>query len=172
MTDIVDHGVTGKIIKEISEPVGLVMINCTFIEQSLSAIFEITADEVHAAGRKVKRPFGLDDKIKACGKIFRNVETLAHYRAAVQSNLQRLKTIKVIRDTFAHGTVSKFEATSTVFTFNVVNPEDDHHTLQEVRISAENIGIAAGVSYSLATFFQKLATDLMQRETEAGDRHG
>lgn len=56
MTEIVDHGVTGKIIREISEPVGLVMINCTFIEQSLSAIFEITADEVYAAGRKVKRP--------------------------------------------------------------------------------------------------------------------
>lgn len=74
MTEIVDHGVTGEIIKEISEPVGLVMINCTFIEQSLSALFEITADEVYAAGRKVKRPFGLDDKIKVCGKIFRNVE--------------------------------------------------------------------------------------------------
>ncbi|NKK92389.1 hypothetical protein GFL95_14315 [Rhizobium leguminosarum bv. viciae] len=172
MTEIVDHGVTGKIIREISEPVGLVMINCTFIEQSLSAIFEITADEVYAAGRKVKRPFGLDDRIKVCGKIFRNVDTLARYKEAVQSNLQQLKKIKVIRDTFAHGTVSKFEAASTVFTFSVVNPEDDHHTLHEVRISAENIRIAAEMSYSLATFFQKLATDLMERGTGPGDRHG
>ncbi|MGO6672999.1 hypothetical protein AB9E19_21315 [Rhizobium leguminosarum] len=163
MTEIIDHGVTGKIIKEISEPVGLVMINCTFIEQALSAIFEITADEVHAAGRKVKRPFGLDDKIKVCGKIFRNVDTLAQYREAVQPNLQQLKKIKIVRDTFAHGTISGFEAASTVFTFSVVNPEDDYHTLREVRISAENIGNAAEVSYGLATFFQKLATDLMER---------
>ncbi|TBB67725.1 hypothetical protein ELH42_16855 [Rhizobium ruizarguesonis] len=155
MTEIVDHGVTGKIIKEISEPVGLLMINCTFIEQALSAIFEITADEVYAAGRKVERPFGLDDKIKVCGKIFRNVDTLAHYREAVQSNLQQLKKIKVVRDTFAHGTVSKFETASSVFTFSVVNPQDDHHTLHEVRISADNIGNAAEVSYSLASFFSE-----------------
>ncbi|QIO53394.1 hypothetical protein HA461_20455 [Rhizobium leguminosarum bv. trifolii] len=172
MTEIVDHGVTGKIIREISEPVGLLMINCTFIEQALSAIFEITADEVYAAGRKVRRPFGLDDKIKACGKTFRNVDTLTHYKEAVESNLQQLKKIKVIRDTFAHGTVSRFEAASTVFTFSVVNPEDDYHTLREVRISAENIGNAAEVSYGLATFFQKLATDLMLRETGPDDRHG
>jgi len=163
MIDIVDHGITGQLVHEISGPVGLVMINCTFIEMALSAIFEITADEVHAAGRKVKRPFGLDDKIKICGKIFRNVETLSHFEAAVNSNLQELKKVKVVRDTFAHGTLSKYDATASVFTFSVVNPADDHHTLQEVRISAENIGNAADMSYELATFFQKLANDLEGR---------
>ena len=167
MAELADHGITGEIITQISGPVGLVMINCTFIEQALSAIFEITADEVHAAGRKVKRPFGLDDKIMVCGKIFRNVSTLDHYREAVQQNLQQLKKIKIVRDTFAHGTISGFGASSTIFTFSVVNPKEDHHTIKEVKISVENISNAATASYDLANFFQKLAHDLMQREEPA-----
>lgn len=164
MTEIVDHRITGEVIQEISSPVGLVMINCTFIEQALSAIFEITADEVHAAGRRVKRPFGLDDKIKVCGKIFRNVDSLKQHKEAVEQNLQQLKNVKLVRDTFAHGTVSTFNGQTKVFAFSVVNPAENHHTLQEVRISAENIGNAASASYALAEFFQKLASELAERD--------
>lgn len=167
MAELPNHGITGEIITQISGPVGLLMIGCTFIEQALSAILEITADEVHAAGRKVKRPFGLDDKIKTCGKIFRNVGTLDHYKEAVQQNLRQLKKIKTVRDTFAHGTISGFGASSRIFTFNVVNPKDDHHTVEEVKLSVENITDAATASCNLATFFQKLASDLIRREEQA-----
>lgn len=164
MTEVGDPGVTGALIDEISRPIGMVIIGFTLIEGALSALFEITADEVHAAGRKVKRPFALDDKIKICGKIFRNVDTLAPWRNSVESNIKLLKKAKVVRDTFAHGVISTYDQNTDVFTFNLVRPGDDHHSVEEVRVSKENVFRAADTSIGLSTFFQKLAHDLMQRE--------
>lgn len=153
-------------------PIGVVMISFTFIETAMAMLFEITADEVHAAGRKVKRPYALDDKIKICGKIFRNVDTLAPWRDSVEANIKLLKRAKVVRDTFAHGTISTYDEKTGVFTFNHVRPGDDHHIVEEVRVSKEDVLKASETSVALSTFFQNLARDLLQRDSEESNHDG
>ncbi|PWE57897.1 hypothetical protein DEM27_01510 [Metarhizobium album] len=140
----------------------MLIICFTFIEQYLAAISEISAPLVGKAGLKVKRPFGLKDKIKYCKKIFERVPELKGFNCELGSMIDLLYRTKEARDAFAHGTLNEFDVKLGILTLSKVNPTDLDHTVDVVRISLENVERAPIAAMKLANYFGKLATDLQQ----------
>lgn len=165
MGDIPDHGITNDLVKDLSSPVGFIIINWAFIDQHLSGIAEAIWGEIEKDALKLKRGRQYSEKAKALAIAFAELRSLSEYKDRFANLLEHAEKVTEIRHVFCHGTLHHFDPEKKVLTFVKVNPTKgrDAHEMEEVSISADNIFRCAVISLDLATELGKLATELVAK---------
>ncbi|HEY8595999.1 MAG TPA: hypothetical protein VIL84_12220 [Devosiaceae bacterium] len=136
-----EPSVSPEIMPHIITSVGMLVLNWSFVENTLDMWTAIAYRDVGGDEIEKEIPKMFSRKVKYLRKCFRRLAPLAPHRKACLHFVERAKAISDIRHNIVHGTLSDYDPETEMITFSILelNPDKTQHIAGKAKIVGRDL---------------------------------
>lgn len=161
-----------KVMPSLFANVGMIVMNWSFVENSLDAWTAIAFQDCNGSSIERELPRQFDRKMRFLRKCFNRLPELTPWKNEALAYLDRAKALSVVRHYVVHGVLWDFDsANNESFTFQKIDLDENktQHMLGSLTIAGEDLIASANELLGMASQGQKI-THFMLNAFEAEDQ--
>lgn len=164
--DLLNRSVPEEIVPTFYSCVGMIIVNWTFVENSLDAWSAIAFHDHGGSGIEAKLPKQFASKTSFLKKCFEHLPTLSPYANEARCFIDKVSDLSTIRHYVAHGTLSHFDPSDASFKFVKIDmtPDKKEHKFGELHILGTDLVKAGEELNDLAEQGQEITRRLLRED--------